>query len=74
MTLAPKNEDNAREAAFSRTLIAALPYGVITYSADGTCRSANEAAARLLDVPPMICLSKISIFSKMVPEDAKVAE
>ena len=51
MALAVKKGNGAPEAVFSRALLAALPDGALTYSADGECRSANEAAAKLLGIP-----------------------
>ena len=51
MVLAAKKEESAPEAALNRALLAALPEGVFVYAADGECRSANEAASRLLGIP-----------------------
>ncbi len=51
-------EQASETSAFSRALLAVLPDGVITYSADGQCRSANEAAAELLGVPRTVLLSQ----------------
>ena len=39
------------EGAFDSALQAALPDGVISYSADGTCTSANGMASGLLGIP-----------------------
>jgi two-component system sensor histidine kinase/response regulator len=51
MADAAKQGESAQEAVFSQALLSALPDGVITYGADGQCRSANQAAADLLGVP-----------------------
>jgi diguanylate cyclase (GGDEF)-like protein/PAS domain S-box-containing protein len=51
MARAPKKGNTAPEAVPNRALVAALPDGVIMYSADGQCRSANEAAAERLGIP-----------------------
>ena len=51
MAQAAKKGNGAPEAVFDCALLSALPDGVIAYSADGQCRSANEAAGRLLGLP-----------------------
>ena len=51
MALAAKKGNSAPEAIFNRALVAALPDGVIIYSADGQCGWANEAAGKLLGIP-----------------------
>jgi len=51
MAVAAKRGNSVPEAVFDRALLAALPDGVITYSADGQCRSANTPAAKLLGIP-----------------------
>jgi len=51
MAWAAKKEREAPEAVFNQALLSALPDGVITYAADGRCRSANQVAAELLGVP-----------------------
>src|SRR4051812_14561361 len=38
----------AEALEFNKTLFAALPIGVLTYTASGQCVSANEAAERIL--------------------------
>ena len=51
MTTASEHSERVTEAPFSAALLSALPDGVITYTIDGQCRSANQAAADLLGVP-----------------------
>jgi PAS domain S-box-containing protein len=48
MEKATEGEERGQEAVSSQALLAALPDGVITYGADGHCRSVNQAAADLL--------------------------
>ena len=51
MANAAKQGERDPEAVFNQALLSVLPDGVITYAADGQCRSANQAAAELLGVP-----------------------
>ena len=51
MARAAKQGERDAEAIFNGALLSALPDGVITYAADGQCRSANRAATGLLGVP-----------------------
>ena len=51
MAGAAKQGEREQALVFSEALLAVLPHGVITYNADGRCRSANKAAADLLGVP-----------------------
>jgi PAS domain S-box-containing protein len=52
MTQAAKKGNSAPKVDLNSALLAALPDGALTYSAEGACRSANEAAGKLLGAPP----------------------
>lgn len=51
MALAGKKGNSAPEVVLESALLAALPHGVLTYSVEGECKSANEASANLLGIP-----------------------
>ena len=51
MARVAKQRKQEPEAVFNQALLSALPDGVVTYGADGQCRSANQAATDLLGVP-----------------------
>jgi two-component system cell cycle sensor histidine kinase/response regulator CckA len=51
ITQTATNGISAPETVFSRSVLEALPNGLIVYSADGQCSWVNESAVRLLGIP-----------------------
>jgi diguanylate cyclase (GGDEF)-like protein/PAS domain S-box-containing protein len=59
LTSRPIGQDGGdRESVPTDVLLATLPVGVLTYGADGRCRSANQAATVLTGVPHDVLLSQ----------------